>query len=160
MKNIHTINSKLLPYARARIWGVITDLSRYSAWWPSSLKIKTLHLSEGLLGSRIEIRPYGGQAFYCEVSGMDYGTELMMAYTGIYTGTGRWTISEGNGQRRVTYEIELKIENTMIRLLSFVLPVASIHSHLMEKVLSGLGRYLEEIDEQARLNIEEFDRLL
>jgi ribosome-associated toxin RatA of RatAB toxin-antitoxin module len=149
MKNIHTINSKTLPYTRARIWKVITDLSNYSAWWPSSLKIKTLHLSEGLLGSRIEIRPYGGQAFYCEVSGIDDSTELTMTYTGIYTGTGRWTISEVNAQRCVTYEIGLKIESTMIRLLSSVLPVASIHSHLMEKVLSGLGQYLEEIDKHG-----------
>jgi ribosome-associated toxin RatA of RatAB toxin-antitoxin module len=146
MKNIHTINSKVLPYTKTRIWEVITDLSNYSAWWPSSIKIKTLQLSEGLIGSRIEIRPYGGQAFYCEVSGMNDSTELTMIYTGIYTGTGRWTISEVNAQRCVTYEIELKIENAMIRLLSFVLPVASIHSRLMERVLSGLGRYLEAID--------------
>jgi ribosome-associated toxin RatA of RatAB toxin-antitoxin module len=149
MKNIHTINSKVLPHTRTRIWEVITDLSNYSAWWPSSLKIKILHLSEGLLGSRIEIRPYGGQAFYCEVSGMNDCTELTMTYTGIYTGMGRWTISEVNGQRRVTYEIELKIESTMIRLLSSVLPVASIHSRLMEKVLSGLEQYLEEIDKHG-----------
>jgi ribosome-associated toxin RatA of RatAB toxin-antitoxin module len=135
MKNIHTINSKILPYTRERIWEVITDLSNYSAWWPSSLKIKTLQLLEGLLGSRIEIRPYGGQAFYCEVSDIDDGIELTMTYTGIYTGTGRWTISEVNEQRCVTYEIELKIESAMIRLLSSVLPVAAIHSHLMEKVL-------------------------
>jgi ribosome-associated toxin RatA of RatAB toxin-antitoxin module len=139
MKNIHTANSKILPYTRARIWEVITDLSSYSVWWPSSITIKTLHLSEGLIGSRIEIRPYGGQAFYCEVSGIDDNAELTMTYTGVYTGTGKWTISEVNGQRCVTYEIELTIESTMIRLLSSVLPVASIHSRLMEKVLSGLG---------------------
>jgi len=149
MKNIHTINSKVLPHARTRIWEVITDLSRYSVWWPSSLKIKILHLSEGLIGSRIEIRPYGGQAFYCEVTGVDDSTELTMTYTGIYTGTGRWTISEVKTQRCLTYEIELKIESPMVRMLSFVLPVASIHSHLMEKVLSGLGRYLEEIDKHG-----------
>jgi ribosome-associated toxin RatA of RatAB toxin-antitoxin module len=124
MKSIHTINSKVLPHTRTRIWEVITDLSNYSVWWPSSLKIRILNLSEGILGSRIEIRPYGGQAFYCEVSGMDNSSELVMTYTGIYTGTGRWTISEVNGQRRVTYEIELKIENTVIRLLSFESPLA------------------------------------
>jgi len=149
MKNIHTINSKVLSHTRTRIWEVITDLSRYSVWWPSSLKIKILHLSEGLIGSRIEIRPYGGQAFYCEVTGVDDSTELTMTYTGIYTGTGRWTISEVKAQRCVTYEIELKIESPMVRMLSFVLPVASIHSHLMEKVLSGLGQYLEEIDKHG-----------
>lgn len=149
MKNIHTINSQVLPHTRTQIWEVITDLSNYSAWWPSSLNIKTLHVSEGLLGSRIEIRPYGGQAFYCEVSDMHDSTELTMTYNGIYTGTGRWTISEVNGQRRVTYEIELKIQSTLVRLLSSVLPVASIHSHLMEKALSGLGQYLEETDKHG-----------
>ena len=149
MKSIHTINSKVLPNTRTQIWEVITDLSNYSVWWPSSLKIKILNLSEGILGSRIEIRPYGGQAFYCEVSGIDDSTELTMTYTGIYTGTGKWTISEVNGQRCVTYEIELKIESTIIRLLSSVLPVASIHSRLMEKVLSGLGQYLEEINKHG-----------
>ena len=146
MKSIHTINSKVLPHTRTRIWEVITDLSSYSAWWPQSLKIRFLNLSEGILGSRIEIRPYGGQAFYCEVSGIDDNAELTMTYTGVYTGTGKWTISEVNGQRCVTYEIELTIESTMIRLLSSVLPVALIHSHLMEKVLSGLEQYLEEMN--------------
>jgi hypothetical protein len=68
-----------------------------------------------------------------------------MKYSGIYTGTGRWTISDINGQSQVTYKIELTINSTLIRLLSSVLPVASIHSKLMEEVLSGLGQYLGKL---------------
>jgi hypothetical protein len=34
-------------------------------------------------------------------------------------------------------------------VLSSVLPVAAIHSHLMEKVLSGLEQYLGQIDERS-----------
>jgi ribosome-associated toxin RatA of RatAB toxin-antitoxin module len=145
MRSIQTTNSKILPHTAMQIWKVITDLSSYSAWWPSSIKIKTLRLSKELIGSRIEVRPYGGQAFCCEVSNINDSKELTLKYSGIYSGTGMWTISEINGQSLVTYKIELKIQNTMIRLLSFVLPVASIHSKLMEEVLTGLGHYLEKL---------------
>jgi ribosome-associated toxin RatA of RatAB toxin-antitoxin module len=142
MRNIQTTNSKILPHSAMEVWKVITDLPSYSAWWPPSIKIKTLHLSNELVGSRIELRPYGGQAFFCEVSSINDSKELTLEYSGIYSGTGMWTIFEINGQSCVTYRIELKIQNTMISLLSFVLPVASIHSKLMEEVLTGLGQYL------------------
>jgi ribosome-associated toxin RatA of RatAB toxin-antitoxin module len=145
MRNIQTTNSKILPHSAIQIWKVITDLSSYSAWWPSSIKIRTLCLSNELIGSRIEVRPYGGQAFCCEVSSVHDRKELTFKYSGIYSGTGTWTISETNGQSCVTYKIELKIQNTMIRLLSFVLPVASIHSKLMQEVLVGLGQYLGKL---------------
>jgi len=146
MKNIQTTNSKILPHSAMQIWKAIADLSSYSAWWPPSIKIKTLHLSKELIGSRIEVRPYGGQAFCCEVSNINDSKEFTLKYSGIYSGTGIWTIAEINGQSLVTYKIELKIQNTMIRLLSFALPVTSIHSKLMEEVLTGLGQYLGEIE--------------
>ena len=128
-----------------QIWKVITDLSTYSAWWPSSIKIKTLRLSNELIGSRIEVRPYGGQAFCCEVSDINDSKELTLKYSGIYTGTGTWTISETDGQSCVTYKIELEIQSTMIRLLSFVFPLASMHSKLMEEVLTGLEQHLGKL---------------
>jgi ribosome-associated toxin RatA of RatAB toxin-antitoxin module len=146
MRNIQTTNSKVMAYPAMQIWKAITDLPNYSSWWPSSIKIKTLHLSEGLIGSRIEVRPYGGQPFCCEVSGLNKGKELTLEYSGIYAGKGMWTISEINGQSRVTYQIELTIQSNLIRLLASVLPVDSIHSKLMEKVLTGLGEYLGKIE--------------
>jgi ribosome-associated toxin RatA of RatAB toxin-antitoxin module len=145
MRNIQTTNSKILPYPVLLIWKVLTDLSSYSSWWPSSIKIRTLNISKELVGSRIEIRPYGGQSFCCEVSEYREGNELRMKYSGIYSGTGIWKITEIDGQSKVTYKIELTINNTLIRLLSSVLPVASIHSKLMEEVLSGLGQYLGKL---------------
>jgi hypothetical protein len=144
MRNIQTANTKVMAYPAMQIWEAITDLPHYSSWWPSSIKIKTLHLSEGVIGSRIELRPYGGQAFCCEVSELKRGKELVLQYSGIYAGRGIWTISEINGQSRVTYEIKLIIQSNLIRLLSSVLPVNSIHSKLMEEVLTGLGQYLDK----------------
>lgn len=144
MKKIHTINTKELPYPPQQIWQVITDFSSYPKWWPSSIKIKVRRASINLIGSRIEVRPYGGQGFECEVVGITQHRELRMKYSGIYTGTGIWKISDINEHCRVTYEIMLEIDNLWIRFLSSILPVTKMHSQLMTKVLSGLERYLEE----------------
>jgi ribosome-associated toxin RatA of RatAB toxin-antitoxin module len=147
MKTIHTTNSKVLPHPVMQIWGVITDLSSYPVWWPSSIKIKTLNSSKEIVGTRIEVRPYGGQAFMCEVSDINAGEELSLKYSGVYSGTGVWTISEINGQSRVTYKIELAINSPLIRVLSSVLPVASMHSQLMDEALAGLEHYLYTLND-------------
>jgi hypothetical protein len=105
-----------------------------------------LQLADGLIGSRIEVRPYGGQPFVCEVVEAICETKLIFRYSGIYDGTGIWKISEVNGQCRVSYEIMLEIRNIWIRMLAVILPVSRIHSRLMMQVLSGLERYLVEIN--------------
>ncbi len=64
-----------------------------------------------------------------------------MKYSGIYVGTGKWTISEINGQSLITYKIDHKIQSNLIRLLSAVLPVATTHFKLMKEVLTGLERF-------------------
>lgn len=125
-----------------KIWRVITDFSGYQEWWPAPLKTKALRVAEGLIGSRIEIRPYGGKGFVCEVVDVKHDSELRMKYSGIYSGTGVWTISDVNEHCRVTYEIMLEIENFWILLLSSFVPVTKIHSRLMSDVLSGLEQYL------------------
>ena len=76
---------------------------------------------------------------------MKMAKEISLKYSGIYSGTGTWTISEINGHSLVTYKIELRIQSTFVRLLSSVLPVARIHSRLMDEVLVGLGHYLGKL---------------
>lgn len=139
---IHTTNSKTLPYPAEEIWGVLTDFANYPKWWPSSIKIKVTRIEPELVHSQIEVKPYGGQRFTCEVTGYSNNSELQMKYSGIYSGTGIWTLSEINGQCSVTYEILLEIESAWIRLLSRILPVAKIHSKLMDEVLSGLDKHV------------------
>jgi ribosome-associated toxin RatA of RatAB toxin-antitoxin module len=142
MKRIHAVNAKVLPYPVQQIWRVITDFDGYSKWWPSSIRTKVIWVSETLIGSRIEVRPYGGRGFICEVVGVTEHSELRMKYSGIYRGIGGWTLSDVNEHCRVTYKIMLEIDDLWIRLLSYILPVTKIHARLMTKVLSGLERYL------------------
>ena len=142
MTSIQTSDSRDLPFPVDRVWAVVADLPGYPAWWPPSLKVKLLHREAGVLGTRIEVRPYGGQGFICEVSQMRAGERLSMRYSGIYSGSGTWTMAPVGDRCRVTYAIDLRIESRWIRLLARVLPVASIHSRLMGQMLDSLQAHL------------------
>ena len=142
MKKIHVKNIKLLPYSAQQIWDIIIDFNNYSEWWPSAVKTKVLKISDTFKGSQIEVRPYGGIGFICEVVNVQPNTKLVMEYSGIYKGFGVWTISENDGHCSVTYEIDLDVNHPLIRILSYLLPVDKIHYKLMEKVFLGLEQIL------------------
>jgi len=142
MKKIQIKNMKVFPYSAQQIWNIITDFNGYSEWWPSAVKTKALKIFNEVKGSQIEVRPYGGMAFICEVVKIKPNTELVMKYLGIYKGFGVWTISENNGQSNVAYEINLDVNHPLIHILSYVLPVDKIHYNLMEKVFLGLEQKL------------------
>lgn len=101
------------------------------------------HATASLIGSRLEIRPYGGQAFTCEVIGLTPEREMRMAYTGIYTGTGAWTLEPtGSGHTRIGYRIDLHIQSAFIRFLARFLPVTAMHNKLTEQILDRLAQRL------------------
>lgn len=143
MKQIHSLNSITLPFSTQKIWKIITDITSYSLWWPSTVKIKVLNLTQHVMGSQIEVRPYGGLSFLCEFSECVDNVKLVMKYSGIYSGLGVWTLTEMNGQTKVDYEINLEINNLFIRLLSHVIPIEKIHYKLMNEVLFGLENRLK-----------------
>ncbi len=143
MKQIHSVNSITIPFTAQQIWMILTDIPSYSLWWPTTLKVKIRNATQDLIGSRVEVRPYGGLPFMCEFSQSVEPVKLVMKYSGIYTGLGVWTLSETNGQTKVDYEIHLEINNRFIHLLSYVVPVERIHYKLMDEVLLGLENRLK-----------------
>ena len=143
MRQIHSMNSITLPFSAQQIWKIITDITSYSLWWPSTFKIKVLKSTQHVLGSQVEVRPYGGLPFFCEFSECVDNVKLIMKYSGIYSGLGVWTLTEMDGRTKVEYEIDLKINNPFIRLLSYVVPVDKIHYDLMDEVLAGLENRLK-----------------
>jgi ribosome-associated toxin RatA of RatAB toxin-antitoxin module len=145
---IHTISTKRLPYPSHEVWQAVTNFKKYSEWWPSTVRIKILQLEEGLCGSQIKVRPFGGHGFICKVVDFSKNTELRIKYSGIYSGSGVWTIAENRGGCQVTYEIKLDIDSLFIRWLSHILPIDKIHSRLMNKVLSGLEQHLGRLSAQ------------
>jgi ribosome-associated toxin RatA of RatAB toxin-antitoxin module len=152
MKKIHIKNIKVLLYSAKQIWDIIIDFNNYSEWWPSAVKTRVLKISDEIKGSQIEVRPYGGMDFICEVVKVKANTELVMEYSGIYKSLGVWTISENDGHCSVTYEIDLEVNHPLIRILSYLLPVDKIHYKLMEKVFLDLEQILVTKFGNANLN--------
>jgi len=133
----------MLSYSAQQIWDIIIDFNNYSEWWPSAVKTKVLKISDVIKGSQIEVRPYGGMGFICEVVKVEPNAKLVMEYSGIYKGLGVWIISENNGHCNVVYEIDLDPNHLLIWILSHLLPVDKIHYNLMENVFLGLEQKLK-----------------
>ena len=148
MQRIQSTSSKDMPYPATEVWKVIADLGNYPTWWPRSTKVKVLHVAKELIGSRLEIRPYGGQAFVCEVCGITPGRTLRMAYSGIYSGNGAWDLTDTNGHTRLGYSIDLQIDSAFIRFLARFLPVTAMHAKLTEQILDGLAQHLHHTHTQ------------
>jgi len=144
MKKIHTVNTTLLPFSAKQIWEIIGDVESYSLWWPAALKTEILNRTDNIVGSKIAIRPYGGLPFFCEFSDAFAYVRLVMRYSGLYCGSGVWTLTETDGQTEVEYAIDLEIDNLFIRLLSYFVPIDSIHHRLMNDVLLGLENRLKD----------------
>jgi hypothetical protein len=53
-----------------------------------------------------------------------------------------WTIVEGAGNCRVTYQVDLEIADPLTRLLSYIVSIPRLHSNLMKEVFTGLAGYL------------------
>jgi ribosome-associated toxin RatA of RatAB toxin-antitoxin module len=142
MRRIQAVDEAIISCTPDRIWQAITDFSSYLKWWPSSVKIVVRRTAPEQVGSRVEIKPYGGRAFLCEVESTREGAEMRLRYSGVYRGTGVWTIIEGAGNCRVTYRIDLEIADPLMRLLSYIVSIPRLHSKLMKEVFTGLAEYV------------------
>ncbi len=142
MRRIQAEDAAVIAGAPKQIWQAISDFSLYEEWWPLSVKIDVRRNTSELVGSKVQLRPFGGRAFVCEVESIWEGSELRLRYSGVYRGTGVWTIVEGAGNCRVTYRVDLEIADPLMRLLSYIVSIPRLHSKLMKEVFAGLAGYL------------------
>ena len=144
MRRIQAEDAAVIASSPDRIWRAITDFSSYAKWWPSSVRIAVRRNTPGLVGSQVQLRPFGGRAFICEVESIRDGAELRLRYSGVYRGTGVWRIAAEGGNCRVTYRVDLEIVDPLMKLLSFAVPIPRLHSRLMRDVFAGLDGYLQK----------------
>ena len=98
--------------------------------------------SPELVGSQVQLKPFGGRAFVCEVESIRDSVELRLRYSGVYRGIGVWTIAAGEENCRVTYRVDLEIVDPLMKLLSYIIPIPRLHSSLMREVFAGLAGYI------------------
>ncbi|MCX5905528.1 MAG: SRPBCC family protein [Proteobacteria bacterium] len=144
MRRIQAEDAAVIASPPNLIWRAITDFSAYPQWWPSSVKIVVRRNSPELVGSQVQLKPFGGRAFVCEVQSIRNGAELRLQYSGVYRGTGVWTIAAGEENCRVTYRVDFEIVYPLMKLLSYIIPIPRLHSNLMRQVFAGLAGYLAQ----------------
>ena len=141
MRKVQAEDEVIIACPPERIWRAITDFNSYTKWWPASVRIVVHRVTPELVGSQVEIKPYGGRAFLCEVESIRDGSEMRLRYSGVYRGIGVWTIAE-SGSSRVVYRIDLEVADPFVNLLSYVVSIPRLHSKLMREVFEGLEGYL------------------
>jgi len=144
VRRIQAEDAAVIASPPDRIWQAIADFSSFPQWWPSSVKIVVRRAAPELIGSQVEIKPYGGRAFLCEVESTREGAEMRLQYSGVYRGTGVWTITAGEGNCRVTYRVDLEIVDPLMKVLSYIMSIPRLHSSLMREVFAGLAGYLAQ----------------
>jgi ribosome-associated toxin RatA of RatAB toxin-antitoxin module len=142
MRKVQAEDEAIIACPPGRIWQAITDFSSYQKWWPASVRIVVHRVTPELLGSQVEIKPYGGRAFLCEVESVRDGSELRLQYSGVYRGIGVWTIAESGSSSRVVYRIDLEVADPFMKILSYIVSIPRLHSKLMREVFEGLAGYL------------------
>ena len=142
MRKVQAEDVVVIACPSDRIWRAIIDFNSYTKWWPASVRILVHRVTPELVGSQVEIKPYGGRAFLCEVESIRDGVELRLRYSGVYRGIGVWTIAESGSSSRVVYRIDLEVAGSFVKLLSYIVSIPRLHSKLMREVFTGLVGYL------------------
>ena len=94
------------------------DIRGYPRWWPKSLGIRVLSGGVELLGTEVEVRPFGGRPFHCRVEAVDKPKRIRMRYFGGFIdGFGEWSLEPLGQETRVIYRLEAQAHGWLVVLL-------------------------------------------
>lgn len=153
MKELTSLDQRILNYKIENVFPVIADFSNYPKWFPENLNINVIKSSPEKVGSAINIK-IGVIQFNIELKRINQNKEIIVQYSGAYEGQGIWYFFDSTNGTKLMYEIELKIKNPLVRLISLFINIASFHSKMMTKIFDGLEDYLNNI---YRTNTDGFD---
>lgn len=144
MRKLSSLDQKILNYKVEQIFSVISDFSTYKEWFPKSVKLEDVNLSDAKIGSIVKIK-VGIISFRCELMRINNNKEIIVHYSGAYEGNGIWYFLETGKGTKLMYEIDLEIKNPIVKILSIFINVAGIHSKMMSNIFQGLEKYLNKI---------------
>jgi ribosome-associated toxin RatA of RatAB toxin-antitoxin module len=142
MRRTLATDCRMLPFAVAKVYAALLDCESYPRWWPAPLRVRVLKSTPDRVGSRIEIRPFGGR-FICKIGKVVPDQEILIRYVdGVHRGEGRWTFEAVAQGTRACYRIDLEPQGWLPRLLSIWMDFGKLHSRSMAKVFDGLEEWL------------------
>ncbi len=137
---IQATDEMIVPLPPTEVWRVLADIAAYPRWWPRSLGLRVLHCEAGLVGSEVELRPFGGRPFRCRIDAVEEPRRMRTRYYGGFiNGRGEWHLEPAASGTRVRYELDVRAEGRLVAGLSRILPLARIHSRQMQGVFRGLA---------------------
>jgi uncharacterized protein YndB with AHSA1/START domain len=143
-----------IPFPASEVWPLLADIGGYPRWWPKSLSIRVLSGGVELLGTEVEVRPFGGRPFRCRVEAVDRPKRIRMRYFGGFIdGFGEWCLEPLGQETRVIYRLEAQAHSWLVALLGKVLDLGRLHSRSMRDVLRNLNDVLvrkQHLTKQAR----------
>jgi uncharacterized protein YndB with AHSA1/START domain len=153
---IQAIDEVTVPFSPAEVWRALADIAAYPAWWPHSLRLRVLRCEPGLVGSEIELRPFGGRPFRCRIDSVEQPLSIRTQYyDGLVSGRGEWRLEPTASGTRVRYELDVRADGWLVAALNRMLPLARVHSRQMQGVLRQLARRLVENNAGAGLAARE-----
>lgn len=144
MTVIRAVDEITVRFTPSEVWSVLAAIENYHRWWPGYLGLKLLKQTDELIGSELQLRPFGGKAFQCRIDTIDIERAMQMNYFGKFiNGTGRWRIEPVHNGTRVIYELDVVANGLAVAILGKILPLGKIHSQQMADVLTRLNKELQ-----------------
>lgn len=144
MKELTSLDQKILNYPVDKIFPIVSDFQTYREWFPKNVDISLIKKTPEKIGSIIQIK-FGIVKFKIELTRINQFREIIVQYRGAYEGNGIWYFFESTNGTKLLYEIDLKIKNPIVRLISIFVNINSMHSNVMTKTFEGLENYLNNI---------------
>ena len=142
---IRATDEATLPFPPAEVWKVLADVAAYPGWWPRHLGLRVLRCEEGLVGSEVEQRPFGGRPFLCRVEAVEEPLSIRTRYHGGFIeGRGEWRLEPVGRGTPVRYELDVLAEGRLVAFLGRILRLGRLHSRQMEGVFRQIERRLEQ----------------
>ena len=133
----------LLTSPPSVVWHSLSALPLYPVWWPLSVTVRVLDHSPAVVGSLIEITPRSGMRSVCRVTRLEHGEALHMEYiSGPCIGGAVWRVTPEGSGTRLSFAVDLRINNRLVALLSYITSIPSLHSRLVREVFEGLRAHL------------------
>ena len=140
---IQASDEVVVLFSPSEVWRVLTDIAAFPSWWPRLLHMRVLHCKPGLVGSEVDLRPFGGRPFRCRVEAVEEPCSIRTQYYGGFiNGRGEWRLEPSGAGTTVRYELDVQAEGRLVAWLGRMLPLGRVHSRQMQQVFRQLERVL------------------
>ena len=148
MTIIHTSESRLIPYSRARVYAAVLAFEDYPLWWPRKFhpRFQPSRLPDtGLerIGDRLAFTPIPGIWTGWEITAVTPVEQIRVAYfQGFHTGWGVWRFAPQQEDTLVSFEMRIVPKHPLYGLVYRLAGVPRRHAAHMQELFTCLESYL------------------